>query len=145
MNLLAAIAGSLRSRPQKADELMCVINQTRQTEIGSRIAVADRGQRRRKGLLGRNGLGEGEGLWIIPCEAVHTFGMRFSIDLIYLDRSRRVVKVRSSVGPARISGCFRAHSILELSPGTVAATGTAPGDQIRFHYTSAPSADSAAV
>ncbi|MGA9782238.1 MAG: DUF192 domain-containing protein, partial [Terracidiphilus sp.] len=114
------------------DELMRVVNQTRQTEIGGRIAVADYGPRRRKGLLGRNGLDEGEGLWIVPCESVHTFGMRFAIDLIYLDRSRRVVKVRHSVGPARISGSLRAHSILELRPGTVAATGTEPGDQIQF-------------
>jgi uncharacterized protein len=131
-NFLATAAGFLRPKPQKPDELMRVVNQTRQTEIGTRIAVADRGPRRRKGLLGRDGLDEGEGLWIVPCESVHTFGMRFAIDLVYLDRAKRVVKVRHSVGPARISASFRAHSILELRPGTVAATKTQPGDQMEF-------------
>jgi uncharacterized membrane protein (UPF0127 family) len=120
---------------------MRVVNLTRQTEIGARIAVADRGPRRRKGLLGRTGLENGEGLWIVPCEAVHTFGMRFAIDLIYLDRDRRVLKVRNAVVPSRISGCFRAHSILELPPGAVAATRTQPGDQLQFH--SEPSTDTA--
>lgn len=121
---------------------MRVVNRTRQTEIGARIAVADHGARRRKGLLGRNGLDEGEGLWIVPCEAVHTFGMRFAIDLVYLDRGKRVVKVRHSVGPSRMSASLRAHSILELRPGTVAATGTKPGDRLEFY--SAPALSTSA-
>lgn len=131
-SLLSSVAGLLGRKPQKPDELMRVVNQTRQTEIGDRIAVADSGARRRKGLLGRNGLEQGEGLWIVPCESVHTFGMRFAIDLVYLDRGKRVVKVRHSVGPARISASLKAHSILELRPGTVTETGTQPGDQIQI-------------
>ncbi|HUY95684.1 MAG TPA: DUF192 domain-containing protein [Terracidiphilus sp.] len=141
--LLTGITDLLRPRRRKQDELIRVVNLTRQTEIGARIAVADRGPRRRKGLLGRTGLEEGEGLWIVPCEAVHTFGMRFAIDLVYLDRGRRVLKVRHGVVPSRISGCFRAHSILELRPGTIAATSTEPGDQMQFH--SEPSTDTAAA
>ena len=123
---------------------MRVVNRTRQTEIGARIAVADHGARRRKGLLGRNGLDPGEGLWIVPCEAVHTFGMRFAIDLIYLDRNKRVVKTRQSVGAARISGSLSAHSILELPPGTVSATETQRGDQIEFVSVPAASAGAGA-
>lgn len=141
--LLGGISALLRSRQRKQDELIRVVNLTRHTEIGARIAVADRGPRRRKGLLGRTGLEEGEGLWIVPCEAVHTFGMRFAIDLIYLDRDRRVLKVRHRVAPSRLSGCFRAHSILELRPGAVAASGTQPGDQMQFH--SEPSTGTAAA
>ena len=136
----SSLLGFLGPRPQKPDELMRVVNQTRQREIGARIAIADHGPRRRKGLLGRNGLDEGEGLWIVPCEAVHTFGMRFAIDLIYLDRRKRVVKIRHRVGPSRISGSLRAHSILELPPGTVAATGTQPGDHLEFHSPETPTA-----
>ena len=109
-----------------------VLNATRQTVIGDRIEVADTGARRNKGLLGRTGLGAGEGLWIVPCEAVHTFGMKFSIDLIYLDRKRRVVKVRHGVPPARISGALRAHSVIELPPGVVAASVTSAGDVLEF-------------
>jgi uncharacterized protein len=103
-------------------------NTTRDTEIGSRIEVADTAARRNKGLLGCTGLNPGEGLWIAPCEAVHTFAMKFALDLIYIDRKYRVVKVRQSVRPGRISCALRAHSVIELPTGTIAATQTQPGD-----------------
>jgi uncharacterized protein len=105
-----------------------VRNSTRQTEIGSGIEIADTGARRNKGLLGRTGLEPGEGLWIVPCEAVHTFAMKFPLDLIYLDRNRRVVKVRGHVRPGRISGALRAHSVIELRSGAIAASQTRRGD-----------------
>jgi uncharacterized membrane protein (UPF0127 family) len=79
-------------------------------------------------------------LWIVPCEAVHTFAMKFALDLIYLDRKHRVVKVRESVRPGRISGAFRAHSVIELPTGSIAASQTHPGDLLQFDDTlSAPS------
>jgi uncharacterized protein len=105
-----------------------VRNSTRETEIGSGIEIADTGARRNKGLLGRTGLEPGEGLWIVPCEAVHTFAMKFPLDLIYLDRNRRVVKVRGHVRPGRISGALRAHSVIELPSGAIAASQTRRGD-----------------
>jgi uncharacterized membrane protein (UPF0127 family) len=83
-------------------------------------------------LLGRSGLAAGHGLWIVPCEAVHTFGMRFAIDLVYLDRKMRVKKVRSNVPPWRLSACLSAHSVLELAPGTVVKTGVRAGDVLEF-------------
>ena len=107
-----------------------VYNVTRNTMLAGAAEVADRGAARRKGLLGRTGLGEGEGLWIVPCESVHTIGMHFAIDLVYLDRSRRVKKVRSSVPAWRISACLLAHSVLELPAGTIERTETTAGDQI---------------
>jgi uncharacterized membrane protein (UPF0127 family) len=82
--------------------------------------------------LGRDGLESGEGLWIVPCEAIHTFGMRFSIDLVYVDRSNRVRKVRSSVPPWRLSACLSAHSVVELASGTVRETQTKAGDKLEF-------------
>ncbi|MFP5234257.1 MAG: DUF192 domain-containing protein [Acidobacteriota bacterium] len=108
------------------------MNTTRQTELGNRIETADRGPLRRKGLLGRDGLAPGQGLWIVPCEAVHTFAMRFPIDLVYLDRRRRVLKVRHSVPPARISACLRAHSVLELPAGTLRQAHVDAGDELVF-------------
>lgn len=110
-----------------------ITNATRQTEIADRIEIADRGQRRRKGLLGRSGLSSGEGLWIVPCEAVHTFGMQFPIDLVYLDRSSRVVKTRSHVRPGRLSACLTAHSVVELPSGTIRTTRTERGDKFELH------------
>lgn len=119
-------------RVPEPSEYMRVLNLTRQTEIGARIEIADSSARRNKGLLGRTGLGTGEGLWIVPCEAVHTFAMKFAIDLIYLDRKHRVVKLRKAVPPGRISGAFRAHSVIELPPGVIAASGTQKGDALQL-------------
>jgi uncharacterized protein len=109
-----------------------ILNLTRQAELAASVEVADRPATRGKGLLGRDNLAPGEGLWIFPCEAVHTFGMRFPIDLVYLDRKRRVKKVRSDVRPWRVSGCLFARSVLELAAGTVRKTQTMPGDHLEF-------------
>jgi len=117
-----------------------IANLTRQVELASCVAVADHGIARSKGLLGRSALAPGEGLWILPCEAVHTFGMRFPIDLVYLDRKLRVRKVRSGVVPWRMSACLLAHSVLELAQGTVQKTQTMPGDRLEFSSTDTPEA-----
>jgi uncharacterized protein len=109
-----------------------VRNLRTQTVVARCVDVADRGPARTRGLLGRQSLGEGEGLWIVPCEAVHTIGMRFAIDLIYLDRRNVVRKVRSSVPPWRLSGCLRAHSVIELAAGTLKTTPVRPGDTLHF-------------
>ena len=109
-----------------------VLNVTHGTVLAIRLEAAHTGPTRRKGLLGREGLLPGEGLWIAPCESVHTFFMRFPIDLVYLDRKHQVRKVRSGVGPWRMSACWSAHSVLELAAGTVAATRTERGDSVEF-------------
>lgn len=109
-----------------------VSNRTRGTVLASRLEVAESGPRRSKGLLGREGLGSGEGLWIVPCESVHTFFMRFAIDLVYLDRKNKVKKVRSAVPPWRLSACLTAHSVIELPAGTVESTRTRAGDMLEF-------------
>lgn len=108
-----------------------VINVRTNTVVG-RVDLADHGTARRRGLLGRTGLDEGEGLWIKPCEAVHTFGMRFDIDLIFINRRHIVTKVRAGVPPWRISGSLRAVSVLEMSSGMIARSSTQPGDQLRL-------------
>ena len=90
--------------------------------------LADTSAKRRTGLLKHSRLEPGDGLWIVPCESVHTFFMKFPIDLVYLDKKRRVVKVRDSVPAWRLSACLRAHSILELPAGTAKSTGTVRGD-----------------
>lgn len=116
-------------------------NRTRGTVLATSLQVADSGPARRKGLLGRERLEPGEGLWIVPCESVHTFRMKFPIDLVYLDRKRRVKKVRESVPRSRISACLTAHSVLELASGAVRATQTQPGDVLEFSV--APDAEAA--
>ena len=115
-----------------------VTNVTRSTVLATCMEVAESSAKRNKGLLGRKCLAPGEGLWIRPCEAVHTFWMRFSIDLIYLDRKNRIRKLVSAVPPWRLSGCLRAHSILELPSGTIRETQTQPGDTLEFLSISLP-------
>ncbi len=119
-------------------EHMEVLNLSRGTRLGDAVEVADRGPTRTKGLLGRKGLAKGGGMWIIPCESVHTFGMQFSLDLVYLDRKHRVKKVRMSVAPWRLSACLSAHSIIELPEGTIRHSQTEEGDQLKLSPVSAP-------
>jgi uncharacterized membrane protein (UPF0127 family) len=107
-----------------------VSNLTRQAVLATAVDVADTSATRRKGLLGRKGLASGEGMWIVPGEAVHTFGMQFPIDLVYLDRHHTIRKIKHNVPPGRISGCFSAHSVLELAPGSIRETETKIGDQL---------------
>lgn len=109
-----------------------VVNATRRAVLATQLEVAGSNTARRKGLLGRDQLAEGGGMWITPCESVHTFFMRFPIDLIYLDRKHRIRKVRHSVTAWRVSACFAAHSVLELPAGVACATGTQCGDIVEF-------------
>ncbi len=109
---------------------LLIRNQTRRTTVAGAAEAAKTSSARRKGLLGRDGLPEGGGLWIVPCESVHTFFMRFPIDLVYLDRGKIVRKVRHAVPAWRLSLCLGAHSILELPAGAARDSSTEPGDQI---------------
>ena len=107
-----------------------VHNQTRNTVLATAADVADTSAKRRTGLLKHKGLAPGDGLWIKPCESVHTFFMKFAIDLVYLDKQMKVRKVRHAVPPWRLSACLTAHSILELPAGTAQRTLTQRGDQL---------------
>lgn len=120
-------SGASQSDPPER-EGMVIRNVTRNTQLASHAEVAGSGYKRSKGLLGRKGLEPGGGMWIIPCESVHTFFMQFPIDLVYLDRKHRVKKVKSCVTPWRISACLSAHSVVELPAGTVRETQTERGD-----------------
>jgi uncharacterized membrane protein (UPF0127 family) len=130
-----------RKREAHVAPRLRIWNATRGVELARTIDVADHGAVRRKGLLGRESLAAGEGLWITPCEAVHTFGMKFPIDLVYLDRTGCVKKVREAVQPWRFSGCLSAHSVVELGAGTIETTQTAPGDELKFSSAHAQDGD----
>jgi uncharacterized protein len=109
-----------------------VANVTRGTALATSVEIADSSRARRKGLLGRASLSPGQGLWIIPCESVHTWFMHFPIDLIYLSSDNRIEKVRSDVPPWRLSACLSAGSVLELAAGSIRASQTEPGDYVEF-------------
>ncbi len=116
-----------------------VRNQTRNTVLATAAEVADTSAKRRTGLLKHSRLDPGDGLWIMPCESVHTFFMKFAIDLVYLDRNKKVRKVRHAVPPWRLSACLTAHSILELPAGTAKETETQRGDQLAIETVTAGS------
>lgn len=109
-----------------------VRNQSRGTLLADRAGIADSSKTRKTGLLKHDRLENGEGLWIAPCEGVHTVGMKFPIDVLFLNKKRKVVKVRAAMPRWRMALCLRAHSVLELPSGTAAATNTASGDQLEF-------------
>ena len=105
-------------------------NETRDTVLAEAADLANTSATRRTGLLKHERLEPGDGLWIVPCESVHTFFMKFPIDLVYLDKKRKVRKVRHAVPAWRLSACLTAHSVLELPAGTLERTGTMVGDEL---------------
>jgi uncharacterized protein len=105
-------------------------NIDRACSLGGSILLAGSSEQRRSGLLKSETLVEGSGLWISPCEAIHTFRMKFAIDVVFLSRERRVLKIYSSVAANRICFCLRGFSVLELPAGIVEASGTRILDQI---------------
>ncbi|HXJ89852.1 MAG TPA: DUF192 domain-containing protein [Candidatus Binatia bacterium] len=110
-------------------------NRTRQAHLATALAVANTHWKRVRGLLGfaSNDFSNGSGLWIVPCHGVHTLGMGFPIDVLYLDRGLKVVGIRSDVPPWRFTPVLRhAASVLELPCGTAAETNTALGDTIEI-------------
>ena len=109
-----------------------VTNVTRGSCIGDAVVSAESSAERRTGLLKHTKLEPGSGLWIVPCEAVHTFFMKFPLDLIYLDRKRRVKSVVRNVRPWRFSMCLPAHSVIELPVGTIDRTQTQNGDEVEL-------------
>jgi uncharacterized protein len=98
--------------------------------ICKRCVVADRMWSRMKGLLGRRGLDEGEGLLIRPAPSIHTFFMRFPIDTVFLSKEGEVLKVAGDVRPWRMRSCRRAHSVLELGAGEAKRRGIAVGQRL---------------
>jgi uncharacterized membrane protein (UPF0127 family) len=109
-----------------------VSNLTRQRLLAERADIANTSATRRTGLLKHKGLAAGGGLWIIPSEGVHTFGMKFPIDVIFVSRKKKVLKVRPNMVRGRIAFSLRAHSVLELPVGVIEDTGTAAGDELEF-------------
>jgi uncharacterized protein len=83
---------------------------------------------RSKGLLGRSGLGEQEGLWIQPTSSIHMWFMRFPIDVIWAADDGRVIKLVVNIKPWRMSFCRGAKVALELPVGAIARSGVQVGD-----------------
>jgi len=108
-------------------------NLTRNIRLTECARVADGLVTRLVGLLRDRQLAHGDGLWIIPCNSIHSIGMKFDFDAVFLDKELRVVHLMSEMKPWRISKMiFNAHSVLEIPAGVIARTGTKLGDQFEM-------------
>ncbi|OGX45730.1 MAG: hypothetical protein A3G38_01985 [Omnitrophica WOR_2 bacterium RIFCSPLOWO2_12_FULL_51_8] len=110
---------------------MKIINQSKKTVISENAKTAYTVLQRFKGLLGRKHFVDSDALVLKPCNSVHTFFMQFPIDILFVDRNRRVVKVISNLKPFRLSeACLKAIFAIELPSGKIQQTFTTPGDTI---------------
>jgi hypothetical protein len=110
-------------------------NRTRQAYLATELELADTHWSRFRGLLGRStdDFRNGSGLWIVPCHGIHTLGMGFPIDVLYLDRDMSVIHAEAELRPWRIAPVRRlATSVLELPSRTLAETKTQIGDTIEI-------------
>ncbi|HPD15352.1 MAG TPA: DUF192 domain-containing protein [Planctomycetota bacterium] len=133
-------AGEKAQEPRAAKEpdakqdppSMVCRNLTKGNVVASRLAIADTFETRRKGFLGRASIEPGEGMLLTPCYAIHMVGMKFALDVVFLDREMRVVAVYPDVPPGTLNrSSRRAHSTLELPPGTIAAKRIEVGDTLQ--------------
>jgi uncharacterized membrane protein (UPF0127 family) len=112
---------------------LIAINTTRGVNLTEHGRVADNVLTRLVGLLRDDHLMPGDGLWILPCNSIHSIGMRFLFDAVFLDKKLRVVHLISEMKPWRASKMvFSAHSVLELPAGAILTSGTQLGDQFEM-------------
>ena len=113
--------------------LLRVVNTGRDRELGSRVALADGWLTRLRGMLARPAPRAGEGLLLTPCQSVHMYGMRFPLDVAFLDTDGAVVAAYRSLRPGSRSNWHRnAVHALELPAGTLEGSGTAVGDVLTW-------------
>ncbi|SEC14154.1 DUF192 domain-containing protein [Terriglobus roseus] len=112
---------------------IAIWNQARTILFSASVEVADTSLSRVWGLLGRAGLDAGGGLWIRPSSGVHTFGMRFAIDVVGLDKEHRIVRLWQCLRPWRITSVSTAvRSVLELPAGFVSQAGLQIGQKLHL-------------
>ena len=115
----------------KNDRYVFVYNQTKETFLAFRVAVADSIVGRLIGLLGKRSLNPDSGVWIVPANAIHTVGMLFTFDLVLVDKDLKVVGLRELIRPFRITRPnFRAESVIELPAHSIFKSRTEVGDQL---------------
>lgn len=110
-------------------------NRTRQSYLATELRVAGTHLSRLRGLMlaDQRSFGDGHGLWIVPSHGVHTFAMRFPIDVVYLNEDRVVIYMKQNLQPWRVAAVRQqAASVLELPASTLAPTGTRVGDEIEI-------------
>jgi uncharacterized membrane protein (UPF0127 family) len=110
---------------------LCAFNISKQAFVSLGVEVADTPLARLRGLIGKARMRSDEAVWTVPSRGVHTFGLRFAIDVIYLDARMRVLHVVENLGPSRFSPIrWKCASVLQLPQGSLSASGTQVGDEL---------------
>lgn len=122
-----AFVTPLLRRPKTA---LSIRNERNGRVLADHVLSAFDSKTRRTGLLGHDSLPDGHAMVIAPTNAVHTWFMRFPIDLAFVDRGGRVVKTCRAVKPWRVAAAFRAYAVIELAAGSLAHCETVPGDRL---------------
>ncbi len=116
-----------------AQDVYRLADRTRGTIVAERVTRARGPIARTVGLLGRRELPVGHGLWLDPCNGVHTLGMRFPVDILILDANLCVLKIVDALPPNRLlPGVRGGRSTVELPAGSLAAAGVAVGDEMEL-------------
>jgi len=106
-------------------------NLTRNTTVATDVRWARSATERTRGLLDWKAIDEGQALVISPCNSIHMFGMRFPIDVLFVDKDGRVVRAIEGLKPWRLTRIyFRARHTIELPLGAISGSHTEPGDQL---------------
>jgi uncharacterized membrane protein (UPF0127 family) len=107
-----------------------LVNERTGSILAAVLEAAVDSRSRRRGLLGRNGLAERHALVLAPCSAVHTFFMRFPIDVLFVARDGRVLKIVEQIGAWRVTASLRAFAAIELPAGALRRAGLATDDRV---------------
>ena len=122
---------------QPAAPALVLTNSRNDQIVASTLLRAFDSASRRKGLLKRDFLPEGSALVIAPTNAIHTFFMRFTIDVAFVAKDGRVLKLRRAMPPWRIAAAWGAFAVVELAAGALDRAGVQPGDRLRVDPTKA--------
>lgn len=116
-----------------------IYNTTRQNVVCDRCQIADSLLPRMRGLSGRKSLGEDEGLLIVPCPSIHMFGMKFSLDVVFVTEEMTVTDIRENIAPRQMyvakDNAGKPYSALEMPIGSVARCGVQIGDMLEVQQT----------
>jgi uncharacterized membrane protein (UPF0127 family) len=130
-------AAAMLNRLMQSKPNTAAVNITKGVALATELEIATSFWARSQGLLGRNGLRPEQGMLIDPCPSVHTWFMRFPIDVIFLDKQNRVVGLKRNLKPFLMAWSWRGAKTLELPVGIIASTRTQLGDIVAFQTTAA--------
>jgi hypothetical protein len=107
-----------------------LVNERTARPLATNVEFAATSESRRRGLLGRSGLEPSAALVIAPCSAIHTFFMRFAIDVVFVDRNGCVLKIVRDLRPWRLTGSLRAYATIEMASGALVSDSVSIGDRL---------------